>query len=68
MPAKLAETLGLTDSVRAIPIVEPSAAHSVGLVVPDRDITTPLLGALVREAKQIADLLSRPTGGTLLLR
>lgn len=60
MPAKLAETLGLTDSVRAIPIVEPSAAHSVGLVIPERDVTTPLVGALVSEAKQLADILSRP--------
>ena len=34
MPAKLAETLGLTESVRAIPIVEPEVTHAVGLVVP----------------------------------
>jgi DNA-binding transcriptional LysR family regulator len=36
MPAKLAEGLGLTESVRSIPIVEPAATHAVGLVVPDR--------------------------------
>lgn len=60
MPAKLAETLGLTDNVRAIPIVEPSAAHSVGLVIPDRDVTTPLVGALINEAKLLADILTRP--------
>lgn len=60
MPAKLAETLGLTDNVRAIPIVEPSAAHSVGLVFPDRDVTTPLVGALISEAKLLAEVLSRP--------
>ncbi len=60
MPAKLAETLGLTDNVRAIPIVEPSAAHSVGLVFPDRDVTTPLVGALISEAKLLADILARP--------
>jgi hypothetical protein len=36
MPAKLAETLGLTDNVRAIPIVAPAATHLIGLVVPDR--------------------------------
>ena len=28
MPAKLAETLGLTDTIRAIPIVEPEAVHT----------------------------------------
>lgn len=66
MPAKLAETLGLTDSVRAIPIVEPSAAHSVGLVIPDRDLTTPLVGALVNEARQLADILTRPSSGKLV--
>jgi hypothetical protein len=37
MPAKLAETLRLTDSVRSIPIVAPAATHAVGLVVPDRE-------------------------------
>ncbi len=60
MPAKLAETLGLTDSVRSIPIVEPAATHAIGLVVPDREPTTPLIKALVAEARQLAILLDRP--------
>ena len=60
MPAKLADTLGLTDSVRAIPIVEPAATHAVGLVVSDRDKTTPLIRALIGEAKQLAKVLARP--------
>lgn len=60
MPAKLADTLGLTDSVRSIPIVEPAATHAVGLVVPDRETTTPLIGALISEAKQLAKVLTRP--------
>jgi DNA-binding transcriptional LysR family regulator len=60
MPAKLADTLGLTDSVRAIPIVEPAATHAVGLVVSDRDKTTPLIGALITEAKQLAKVLAQP--------
>jgi DNA-binding transcriptional LysR family regulator len=59
MPAKLADTLGLTDSVRAIPIVEPAATHAVGLVVSDRDKTTPLIGALITEAKQLAKVLAQ---------
>jgi DNA-binding transcriptional LysR family regulator len=58
MPAKLAETLGLTDSVRAIPIVEPEATHAVGLVVPVRQPTTPLISALVAEARQLAKTLA----------
>jgi DNA-binding transcriptional LysR family regulator len=61
MPAKLAETLGLTESVRAIPIVEPAATHAIGLVVPDREPTTPLIKALIAEAKQLAAALNRPS-------
>jgi DNA-binding transcriptional LysR family regulator len=57
MPAKLADTLGLTDSVRAIPIVDPAATHAVGLVVPDREPNTPLITALVAEARQLARTL-----------
>jgi DNA-binding transcriptional LysR family regulator len=54
MPAKLAETLGLTDLVRAVPIVEPEATHTIGLVVPHREPMTPLTAALVAEAKRLA--------------
>jgi DNA-binding transcriptional LysR family regulator len=60
MPAKLAETLGLTDSVRSIPIIEPAATHAVGLVVPHREPTTSLVAALVAEARQLAAELARP--------
>jgi len=61
MPAKLAETLGLTDNVRSIPIVEPAATHAIGLVVPHREPMTPLITALVAEARQLASVLGRPT-------
>jgi DNA-binding transcriptional LysR family regulator len=54
MPARLAETLGLTATIRAIPIVEPEAAHTIGLVVPLREPLTPLAAALVAEAKRLA--------------
>jgi len=57
MPAKLAETLGLTETLRAIPIVEPEAVHTVGLVVPAREPMTPLASALVAEAKRLATTL-----------
>jgi DNA-binding transcriptional LysR family regulator len=63
MPAKLAETLGLTENVRAIPIIEPAATHAVGLVVPHREPMTPLITALVSEARDLASGLSpRPSG------
>ena len=58
MPAKLAEVLGLTEKVRAIPIVDPVVTHSIGLVVPQRNPLTPLINALVNEAKQLAPILS----------
>jgi DNA-binding transcriptional LysR family regulator len=54
MPAKLAETLGLTATIRAIPIVEPEAVHTIGLVVPARAPMTPLTAALVAEAQRLA--------------
>src|SRR3954471_17146007 len=57
MPSKLAETLGLTETIRAIPIVEPEAVHTIGLVVPSREPMTPLNVALVAEAKRLARTL-----------
>jgi DNA-binding transcriptional LysR family regulator len=54
MPSKLAETLGLTGTIRSIPIVEPEAVHTIGLVVPAREPMTPLTAALVAEAKRMA--------------
>ena len=58
MPALLAEGLGLTEKVRAIPIVEPEITHSIGLVVPHRDPLTPSINALFNEAKQLAPMLN----------
>jgi len=54
MPARLAETLGLTATIRAIPIVDPEAVHTIGLVVPPREPLMPLTAALVAEAKRLA--------------
>jgi DNA-binding transcriptional LysR family regulator len=57
MPAKLAETLGLTDTLRAIPIVEPEAVQTIGLVVPSREPMMPITAALVDEEKRVAPML-----------
>jgi DNA-binding transcriptional LysR family regulator len=54
MPAQLAETLGLTATIRAIPIMEPEAMHTIGLVVPMREPMTPLTAALVTGARKLA--------------
>src|SRR5262249_44938405 len=58
MPAKIADTLGLTDTIRAIPITEPEAVHTIGLVVPARKPMTPITAALVAEARRVAPQLS----------
>jgi len=58
MPAKLAETLGLTQTLRSIPITEPDEVHTVGLVVPEREPMTPLAAALVAEAQRVAPTLA----------
>lgn len=58
MPLRLATTLGLTDVLRAIPIVEPQASHTIGLFVPARQPMKPLTAALVAEAKRAARRLA----------
>ncbi|MCC6947154.1 MAG: LysR family transcriptional regulator [Bradyrhizobiaceae bacterium] len=57
MPEKLAATLGLTETMRAIPIVEPDEVHTIGLVVPEREPMTPLTAALAAEAQRVAKQL-----------
>ncbi len=57
MPAKLVETLGFDQSIRAIPIVDPAAIHEIGLVVPNREVMTPAAAALVAEAVKLASAL-----------
>ncbi|RDV03486.1 LysR family transcriptional regulator [Undibacter mobilis] len=58
MPEKIAQTLGLTETIRAIPILEPDAVQTIGLVVPRREPMTPTTAALVTEAKRIAPSLA----------
>ena len=54
MPARLAATLGLTDVLRSIPIVEPESTQAIGLVLPAREPMTPLNAALMAEARRVA--------------
>ncbi|PWK68513.1 LysR family transcriptional regulator [Aminobacter sp. AP02] len=54
MPLNLAETFGFAEPIRAIPIVEPDASHSVGLVAAPREPHTPLVKALIEEAMTLA--------------
>lgn len=57
MPLNLAETFGFAEPIRAVPIVEPDASHTVGLVVAPREPHTPLVAALVDEAMALAKAL-----------
>jgi len=59
MPAMLAETLGLTDTIRAIPITQPEAVQTIGLVAPSREPMMPNTAALVDEARRLAPRLGR---------
>lgn len=55
MPLNLAETFGFSEPIRAIPIIEPDASHTVGLVAAPRAPHTPLVSALLEEAMTLAD-------------
>lgn len=55
LPPIFADSLCFPESVSSIPIVEPDVTHSVGLVVPHRELATPLVKALASEARHFAD-------------
>jgi DNA-binding transcriptional LysR family regulator len=55
MPVQAAELFLAPGGLRAIPLVEPEAEHSVGLVAPHRDPLTPVLSALLDEARRVAE-------------
>lgn len=57
MPAKLADTLGLSDAVRSIPIIDPLVTYRIGLVIPLRDPMTPLVATLAQIAREVAPTL-----------
>jgi len=58
MPLNLAEVLGFSEPVRAIPITEPDVSHLVGVVAAEREPHTPMVSALLFEARLVADRYS----------
>jgi DNA-binding transcriptional LysR family regulator len=54
MPLKLVETFSTWSRLRSIPIVEPEATHSVGLVAAYREPYTPVIAALIDQARRNA--------------
>jgi DNA-binding transcriptional LysR family regulator len=56
MPEKLTTIFGLSSDVRVIPISD-DAAYSIGLIAGPREPQTPLVAALMREARSVAAAL-----------
>jgi DNA-binding transcriptional LysR family regulator len=59
MPEKLTHIFGLSAEVRAIPIVDENEIYTVGLVAGPREPLTPLVAALMLEAKRVAAVLAQ---------
>lgn len=55
MPRNVAESYGFAGEIRIIPLVEPEAQHLVGLVATHREPNTPLVSALLHEARRMAE-------------
>lgn len=54
MPMNLARTLGFAEPIRMIPIDEPDVSHRVGLVALEREPNTPIISALLYEARGLS--------------
>jgi DNA-binding transcriptional LysR family regulator len=59
MPLEAARSFGFAEDVAIIPLVEPEAGHSVGVIALERDPNTPLVSALLNAARWIGS--SRPS-------
>ena len=58
MPEKLTQIFGLSADIETIPIVGENEVHTVGLVAGPREPLTPLVSALMLEAKRVATILA----------
>ena len=56
LPDRMAETFVRADALVAIPIRRPDWSHQVGLIAPYREPHTPVLAALIREARRSAEV------------
>jgi DNA-binding transcriptional LysR family regulator len=61
MPAVLVNVLGAIDGLQAIPITAPDVVHTIGLVAPRREPSTPMVNALVSVARQLAQVMQAET-------
>jgi DNA-binding transcriptional LysR family regulator len=53
MPLDAARSFGFAQDVAIVPLVEPEASHSVGVVALERDPNTPLVSALLNAARNV---------------
>ncbi len=59
MPAVLVNALGSIEGLQAIPITAPDVVHTIGLVAPRREPSTPMVTALVSVARQLAQTMAQ---------
>ena len=57
LPERLAATLLVDAEVKSIPITEPEAVHTIGLIVPVREPATAMAAALLTEARRLSEAL-----------
>ena len=54
LPSRAAEIFLADPQLRALPITEPDATHAIGLIAPLREPHTPVIAALLQEARRMA--------------
>jgi DNA-binding transcriptional LysR family regulator len=59
LPEAMLGVVGSADGLVTIPLVEPDASQSVGLIVPDRDPPTPLAAAFLAVAETVPVVVGR---------
>jgi DNA-binding transcriptional LysR family regulator len=53
LPHTISYLIGDGHGLLVLPLVEPTASHQIGLIVPDRDPVAPVATALIAEARQV---------------
>jgi len=56
LPEKAAAVFLTGGTLRAVPITAPDARHAVGLIAPWREPHTPVIAALLQEARRMAEV------------
>lgn len=68
MPVRFAEEFTEPARLRAIPLVEPDIRHVVGLILPDRDMLTPMVNKFVSVAQKAFPMKDGATSGRKVRR